>query len=1809
MAHAHGAGVLRTSVNATSETIAVDVIVPVYRGLSPTRRCIQSLLSALQATPYEFVLVNDRSPEPELEVFLASLRGLPHVTLLENKDNLGFVASVNLGMSLHPDRDVVLLNSDTEVANDWLDRLRACALSRREIATATPFSNNATICSYPDFCRENELPHGVGLGDLDRIFRRVNAGRVIEIPTAIGFCMYIKRACLDDVGLFDAERFGKGYGEENDFSMRAAEKGWSNVLCADTFVFHQGGASFQAEKTGLQSRAGEVLRALHPDYEEKVHRFILHDPLKELRQAIDIELAMERRPKQSERRVRPDMASAIRNSMKTIVCVNVRADTTRSAAETVRCLASGSLTCVGIFVAGDSGESSDKGALVAAAGEIPLAFVSSGECLSALKNNLRDTGAAGVFLVSAGMVVPYAFDVRLAKIAMQDASVGTVSPFCDISSVHRLRELPVADELQTQDASRLDRLAFLLGRKTYFEVPECLFECCFIPATAIERLAQPKGGPNGGALAWLGQSSEPGSIHVLSDSVYVGKLPAAAIATRIKSAHTDSPELAHSRKTILEAYQAGVDFKAAPGLDGRPVQLHVIHDLGGGSATWLKDYCLADSRRINLVLRSFTHSNAAGCGVALYSHVMDEVPLRVWKFADEIQATVVTHLEYRSALNEIIRECCVDVVLVSSLIGHSLDVLNTGLPTVVVNHDYFPYCPALNIFFGAVCRQCDENRIGECYRDNPKFNPFVTFLPRERVLVRDRFLELAGHPNVTMATPSRSVEDNLVRLDARFGQASFVTIPHGYGQSLKKLDDRKPGAQDRLRILVLGQLSVLKGSELFGESLGGLTEFAEVFLVGCRELGELFKHHPGVHVVSNYEPDHLPGHLASINPHVGLLMSICPETFSYALTELMMLGVPVAATRVGSFPERIRHLETGYLYEPDAASLIGALRAVDADRETLSRIRENLRGWEPRSAEAMVSDYHRIAPIEAGAYARYPAAPAFRGAQSAIRTAPDETWPPQAMTISSMWKEVKRLHLQLSMSTEGGLRADRHRQNTERHYIREQHEFQRLIAESSAVIANREALLAEKDGLIQALTSQNQTLASQNQALISQDQAVNSQNQALNSQNQVLTSQIQALTSQDQALTSQVQSLTSQVQSLTTLVNARDAQLAEILSSTSWRVSCPVRVLGRTLRGLRFLGHCLMPSLRNPASLPENAVTLFRAWRLGGLPEFKRALPYVYAAAGSQDAWMEYRRTFNREVRPRIIRRIREMATQPRVSIIVPTHDTPEIMLREMIRSVQRQLYPNWELCIADDGSSQPHVKRILEASAAKDRRIKLHLGPENKGVSHASNRALEMATGEFVVLLDHDDILEEQALFRVAESVLDENPDMTYSDEVMVTPDAAAVRHYAYRPAFSPEFLRAHPYFVHLLGFRTQLLRDIGGFDEKLKISQDYDLILRATERAQTVVHIPEILYRWRMRGDSAGQQRMHEVMETSKTVLQRHLERCGENGKVDDGVGFNLFDVRYALGGDLRVAIIIPTKNHGDLVRQCIESIRATVSEVEYDIVVVDHASDDADTLAYLTSISPEVRVLRYTPPAFNFSAINNFAVSRLDGDYSHYLFCNNDIEAIQPGWLARMLELGQHPSVGIVGAKLLYPDRITLQHAGVCVGTYGCAEHYGKFLRLPENRFHFGFSEMLVSNHEVGAVTAACMLIRKEAFEELYGFDEAFAVGFGDVDLCIRAGERGYRVLFCSYAELLHHESYTRGKSTGDPHPEDSALFRSKWRELLQVGDPYFNPGLSIESTTWQMKQPLNCGFGIRRRIVRRDRKSGKENVSFSTAAGGE
>lgn len=641
-------------------------------------------------------------------------------------------------------------------------------------------------------------------------------------------------------------------------------------------------------------------------------------------------------------------------------------------------------------------------------------------------------------------------------------------------------------------------------------------------------------------------------------------------------------------------------------------------------------------------------------------------------------------------------------------------------------------------------------------------------------------------------------------------------------------------------------------------------------------------------------------------------------------------------------------------------------------------------------------------------------------------------------------------------------------------------------------------------------------------------------------------------------------------------------------ASRSWRATAGLRRLGRNLRRLRTVARLIRQIAAHPRWGAEVCRTLLRTWRNGSLTDVK---VFVVSTVGSaslpQAGSFAMPRTLLEELR----KASRAWPHQPKISLLMPTYNTDPLLLRAAFNSISRQIYPHWELCVADDCSTDPRVREEIAAFAKRDRRVKPVLLQHNQGVSAATNRAFDAASGDFVALMDHDDLLEPQALFRLAESMVEDAPDFIYSDEVIVDEDGESVLGYALRPQFSAEYLRAHPYIVHMVAFRAELFRSLGGLDEHLTISQDYDLILRATEAAHRIVHIPEILYRWRTRRASVGHQRKDEVMEVSQQVLRRHLERLGWQGTVSSGPSFNFFDVRQQRQAGLRVAIVIPTKNHGALVRQCIESIERTCSGVAYDIVVVNHDSTDAASIEYFDALRPVHHVLDYSGP-FNFSTINNWAVRQLEpGRHSHYLFCNNDIEAIEDGWLARMLEIGQRTDVGAVGAKLLYPDHELCQHAGVGVGMFGAAEHYGKFMatHVGDGSLEHGHMGRMIVSHEMSAVTAACMLVSRAAFDVVGGYDDALAVGFGDVDLCLRIRQAGLLVVFCAPAVLVHHESFSRGKSTHDPHPEDSALFRARWAALLAQGDPYFNPNFSSNSTRWAVRESLAPARKVVRRVV--------------------
>jgi O-antigen biosynthesis protein len=557
-----------------------------------------------------------------------------------------------------------------------------------------------------------------------------------------------------------------------------------------------------------------------------------------------------------------------------------------------------------------------------------------------------------------------------------------------------------------------------------------------------------------------------------------------------------------------------------------------------------------------------------------------------------------------------------------------------------------------------------------------------------------------------------------------------------------------------------------------------------------------------------------------------------------------------------------------------------------------------------------------------------------------------------------------------------------------------------------------------------------------------------------------------------------------------------------------------------------------------------------RAWA-GGLLE-RRAPP-----VGGAPLTEQYRLWLRRHAHtPEQLRAIRRdglrLRYRPTVSVVMPVYNTDPAWLREAIESVRRQLYDRWELCICDDGSTRPETREILRAYEEDDPRITVTRLPENRGIVAASNVALAQAGGEFVGLLDHDDELKPDALLEVVK-LLNEQPDLDYiyTDEDKKEPDGELADPF-FKPEWSPDLLLSVNYVTHFSVYRRDLVERLGGFRPGYDGSQDYDLVLRMAEATDRIAHIPKPLYTWRKAPGSAAASASAKpfAYEAAKRAIDDALNRRGLRGRALDGSYLGYYRVRYEIHDAPRVALVIPTRDKVQMLRRCVESIRRKSTYRNYEIIVVDNDSREPETLSFLASF--EGRVLRY-PHEFNFSKIVNFAAKEAE-DFDYLLYLNNDTEVISGEWIEAMLEHAQRPDVAAVGARLLYPDG-RAQHEGILVGPGdGLAGNI-------DHRGYFGLGRCI---RNLSAVTAACMLVRRDRFFEVGGFDERLRVAYNDVDFCLRAREKGYLVVYTPYASLYHHEGGTRGR-TGRTHPiEDEELFRRRWGGYR---DPYYNPNLDL------------------------------------------
>ncbi len=582
-------------------------------------------------------------------------------------------------------------------------------------------------------------------------------------------------------------------------------------------------------------------------------------------------------------------------------------------------------------------------------------------------------------------------------------------------------------------------------------------------------------------------------------------------------------------------------------------------------------------------------------------------------------------------------------------------------------------------------------------------------------------------------------------------------------------------------------------------------------------------------------------------------------------------------------------------------------------------------------------------------------------------------------------------------------------------------------------------------------------------------------------------------------------------------------------------------------------------------NIAKKGIVFYRRYGMRNTIEKIYQKVFKIEAGVDYDKWIRSRMPSKEELN----RQKREkFAINPKISLVIPLYKTPERFLKELIQSVQNQTYSNWELCLSDGSGKDSPIKSLLDQYCQKDKRIKIVSSENALQISENTNEAIKISSGEYIAFSDHDDLLTPDAFYEFVKLINQhENVEAIYSDEDKISVDGKKYFQPHFKPDFNEDLLNTNNYICHLFMVSRELLEKVGCLNSEFDGSQDYDFILRCTEQAENIYHIPKILYHWRAHKGSTAENPESKMyaFDAGRRAVEAHYKRIGIEAEVTQPECYGIYRSQYAVIGNPKVSIIIPNKDHIDDLEKCINSIINKERYENYEIIIVENNSKDPETFAYYKKLEEQEKKTRviYWDKEFNYSAINNFGVNHADGDY--ILFLNNDAEFVTNTCIEEMLGYCQRDDVGVVGARLYYPDD-TIQHAGVIIGLGGTAGHI--FLYTP--RGQIGYFAGVICAQDYSAVTAACMMTKKSIFEQIGGFDEKLAVAYNDVDYCLKVREKGKLVVYNPYAELYHYESKSRKKedtrNKRNRLEKEEEIFQKRWSKYYETGDPYYNCNFS-------------------------------------------
>ncbi|MDO4477823.1 MAG: glycosyltransferase family 2 protein [Lachnospiraceae bacterium] len=573
----------------------------------------------------------------------------------------------------------------------------------------------------------------------------------------------------------------------------------------------------------------------------------------------------------------------------------------------------------------------------------------------------------------------------------------------------------------------------------------------------------------------------------------------------------------------------------------------------------------------------------------------------------------------------------------------------------------------------------------------------------------------------------------------------------------------------------------------------------------------------------------------------------------------------------------------------------------------------------------------------------------------------------------------------------------------------------------------------------------------------------------------------------------------------------------------------------------------------------------------------KNAHPIFAFDNAGYDDWFHDHRVTDEEL---AAQRQTHFPYEPTISICIPLYNTPAHYLVELMETLVHQSYEKIEICLAD-GSTDDAVGELIKEKYGADKRVIYKRLEENTGISGNTNAAFAMAGGEFLMLSDHDDTLELNAVFEIVKALnSSDDVDIVYTDEDKQMLNQEVFYSPNFKPDYNPDLLRTNNYITHIFCVRKSVVDQVGGEDPAFDGAQDYDFILRCCEAARTICHVPKFLYHWRAHPDSTAgnpESKMY-AYENGRRAIENHYKRTGIPARVELSEDYGAYRTIYEIQGEPLVSIIIPNKDMTDVLDRCVTSIFEKSTYKNFEIVIAENNSTEAETFAYYEALKkrdPRAKVVVYKPetPGFNYSAINNFAVKAAKGEY--LIFLNNDTEVITDRWIEEMLGYCQRPDVGMCGARLYYPDD-RLQHCGVVIGIGGIAGHICHL----EKRTNGGYFGRVVKNQDVSAVTAACMMMPRDVFENVGGFDESYAVAYNDVDLCLKVRDKDLLVVYNANCVLYHYESLSRGSDDIDAAKHERQMrearrLRERWPDIYRDGDPYFNANLDLDAAEYVLK----------------------------------